>query len=161
MPQADREIVLIPFQTISGSGTSGDFIVPGDYTQAIFKLNVGVVTGTSPTLDLYIQQRVGTAASTDKFMGRPTGTPVYDDFIHFSQVTATVTQFCRWCAYSGPASPNASSMSTQVTAPSDAALSAGTVRLSALGFAWRFKWVVGGTTPVFPGVNLVGQFFNY
>lgn len=95
------------------------------FTQAVFELDVTVVSGTTPTLNVYIQSLL------------PDGTN-WDDVVSFTQVTAASRRVAR---LSGLANVEA--------AANDAALTAGTVRSGPFGPLVRVKWVIAGTTPSF------------
>ena len=154
------EIVLLPFQTLSVSGTSGDIVTPEDFNSCILKLATGVTTGTSPTLNMYVQQKLGTSAAGDSFGRQPSGTASWDDLFSFTQIVATGTLILRWMPITAPVAAGAVLSATQTIAPSDAALAAGSVRLGPLGRIWRLKWVITGTSPTFPGTYMVAQFLN-
>lgn len=82
---------------------------------------------SSPTsLDVYLQE------STD-------GT-VFNDFIHFTQITAASSVVAKWVRDTTPTVP--------VGAPKDAALAVG-VNQGPVGGIWRLKWVVVGTSFTF------------
>lgn len=151
MPHPSRELILIPLSTLTATVTYTDCVMPDWATAVILKLVVGSTTGTSPTLDVYIQQKIGTAASGQLAQAEPSGTDLYDDFAAFTQATAAATQILRIVGGGGQGT-------TQPTAASDAALTAGTVRNGPIGRVWRAKAKVGGTNPSFTGVNLVAQF---
>lgn len=157
MAQATREIILVPLQNLIASGNSADFPMPDQFDGVILKQTVGTVTGTSPTLNMYVQGKFGTPAAADAFMGAPTGTATYDDFVSFKQVTATGTVMLRWFVSSVIGSANALSLTTATYAASDGTLTADSVRLGPISRIWRVKWVVAGTSPVFP-TSLVAQF---
>jgi hypothetical protein len=156
MPQATREIVLLPLTSLTASSTSSDFVIPDQFDGLIFKQTVGTVTGTSPTLNMYVQEKLGTPAAADTFMGAPTGTATYSDFVSFKQVTATGTAVIRWYVSPVVGSANALTLTTASYAPTDATQTADTVRLGPIGRIWRVKWVIAGTSPVFP-TSLVVQ----
>lgn len=126
--------------------------MPDWATAVILKLVSGAGTGTSPTLDVYIQQKLGTPGATQLAQEQPSGTATYDDYAAFTQVTTGAsTQVLRIVGGGGQGT-------TQPTAASDAALTAGTVRNGPIGRIWRAKAKVGGTNPSFPGVSLVAVF---
>lgn len=152
MPHPSREQILIPLSTLTATVTYTDCVMPDWATAVILKLVSAGGTGTSPTLDVYIQQKIGTAASGQLAQAEPSGTDLYDDFAAFTQCTAAAsTQILRIVGGGGQGT-------TQPTAASDAALTAGTVRNGPIGRVWRAKAKVGGTNPSFTGVNLVAVF---
>ena len=145
-----RSYVLLQTQTVTANGTSGIIVLTGDYSSAIIALTTASVTGTSPTLAVYIQEAFRVPAATDT-ADITTGTAaanytVFDDFLAFASATGAATQIARVVGGGNV-----------VAANSDAALSAGTVRNGPLGQAWRVKWVVGGTSPSF-SVSVYAKF---
>lgn len=146
MQNPSREMVLVPRAARTTDSTSTDIVLPDAYTAAIVKLEVhDTPTGTTPTLNVYVQQKLPTAATADAAQAVPTGTAAYDDFISFTQVTATGYRTARVV---GGGNVEAAS--------SDGALAAG-VRNGPLGRVWRVKWDVGGTSPSFD-FSVVAQF---
>jgi hypothetical protein len=125
-------------------------------------LNVGTATGTLPTLDMYIQQGFRALAAGDTTVGIDTLTTTYtiwDDVVHFAQVTAGPgVQILRWIG--GPGTSAANTPFASFSAAKDAALAVSTVATGALGSVWRLKWVIGGTTPVYPTTWMLGQFLQ-
>lgn len=157
------EVVLLHSQTIAANGTGSTIIVPVGYWGALLYLSTGTPTGTSPTLDVYIQQgfRATTAADTsDGLQIAATTTPtIWDDYIHFPQVTGTATTqvaIARIIAEIGTSASN--SPTAAITAASDGALSGTTVQPGPFGMFWRVKYKVGGTSPSIPTVVLTAQF---
>lgn len=155
------EVTLLSSRTITANGTSsGVCIIPGDYWGALLYLTVGTVTGTSPTLDLYIQQGWTALVAGDTVDGLMITSPaipsVFDDFAHWTQITGTGNQTCRILAEIGTSAAN--SPTAAFTVAQDAALGAGIVKAGPLGQAWRVKYVVGGTSPSFAAVSLTAQF---
>jgi hypothetical protein len=136
----ERKLVLFPStQTAVGPATvagTNPTAVAG-YTSAIVVLSVTAQAGTTPTLDVYIQQEIPIVASTDLRGDVPTGTSVWDDVIHFTQVTtATGTWVASLVGGSSVAAPI-----------KDGTLAAATVRVGPIGSNWRVKYVTAGTTP--------------
>lgn len=160
-----REVTLVPSQTISANGNSAIILQPNVYAAAILNLVTGVPTGTSPTLDVYIQQAFTALAAGDTVGGLDTTNTalptIFDDYAHFTQVTGTATtqnQFMRILTGTGTSASNAPTAS--VLAASSGALAAATVNPGPLGMFWRILWKVGGTSPSFPTVTLTCQFLN-
>ena len=88
----ERKVILLPStQTTVGAHTVADTnpLSLAYYTQAIFVLSVTAEAGTTPTLDVYIQQELPIAGASDKWGQVPTGTPVWNDLCHFTQVTTS------------------------------------------------------------------------
>jgi len=134
-PSIEQVLVTLLARTVSGS--SADIILPDWCTSAIVKVTCTPVTGTTPTLNVYIQSKLGTAAAGDgeQLLG-PTGTATYDDFVSFTQITAAATRIAR--VVGGGNVEHAAA---------DGALTAGSMRNGPIGRAWRIKWVIGGTNP--------------
>jgi len=145
-----REIVLLGITTVTTSGTGADTNMIMAWQAGTITLNVATVSGTLPTLDVYIQKKLGQAAAADVNPGPPTGTAIYDDLLHFTQLTTSTTVRL---ANVVTAAIGISTVATPtITAPadyaqSDAALAAGTLRMGPLSGIWRVKYVISGTTP--------------
>lgn len=133
-----REVVLLGASTQSTTGVSNDINLPQGYTAAIITLAVTSVTGTSPTLNVYLQNKLPQAASTDVTGVLPTGTAIYDDCLAFNQVSTTGTQVARWVGGGNAVATNSVN-----------ALTAGTVVNGPIGGTWKISYVLGGTSPVF------------
>jgi len=131
-------MVLTVLAARNANSNGSVIVIPDGYTRARFLLDVTAATGTTPTLNVYVQNEIKPPIAADVIIDAPTGTAFYNDFISFSQATATG----RWFASVVEASNFAA-------AAQDAALAAGTVRSGPLGSYWRVKWVVGGTSPSF------------
>lgn len=140
MQATERKVTLVPQRTIAAAGTSTITLLPGwdaGYASVILILNVTAQSGTTPTLDLYVQQELPVPAAGDKLGDVPTGTSLWDDFVHFTQVTTSTGAFVAYVTQGGNA----------VTAQKDAALTVASARSGPIGTSWRVKEVVGGTTP--------------
>lgn len=133
-----REVVLLGAATQSTTGVGNDINLPQGYTAAIITLAVTSVTGTSPTLNVYLQNKLPQAASTDLTGTLPTGTAIYDDCLSFTQVSTTGTQVARWVGGGNVVAANNTS-----------ALSAGTIANGPIGGTWKIAYTLGGTSPVF------------
>ena len=90
-----REIVLLGITTVTTSGTGADTNMVMCWNAATITLNVLTVSGTLPTIDVYIQKKLGQCAAADVNPGPPTGTAIYDDLLHFAQLT---TLLARWAS---------------------------------------------------------------
>lgn len=154
MPYPNRTIVAFPLQTVNSSGspfTSSKIIPVENYTSFIARLSVGTASGTSPTLDVYIQQGMRPAVATDTATQDAQGADaniIWDDYAHFAQVTASSQ--VKWLRAVGGG--NVSSVAQ------DGALGAGTVQNGPLGSIWRIKLVVAGTNPAFLTTQVLIQF---
>src|SRR5215472_2524049 len=92
-----REVVLLGTTTSTQNGTGSDIVVPQSWQAAIISLNVSSASGTSPTLNVIVQNSLGQAAAADATGGFPTGTAIHDDFLGFTQMTTTGTRIIRVC----------------------------------------------------------------
>lgn len=143
-----REVVLLGPQTTTTSGSGPDIVLIQGWQAAIVSINVSTTSGTSPTFDVYIQKKLGQPASTDLSGALPTGTAIYDDILHFTQITTNSTRIAQLSTGYNPAgTANATTLTTADWTQSDAALTAGALRFGPIGGSWRVKWVVGGTSP--------------
>jgi len=137
----ERKIVIVPQRTVSAAGTTNSVIkLPseiGKYTSVLLGLNVTAQSGTTPTLNLYVQQEIPVAGASDAALAVPTGSSLFDDFVAFTQVTTSTGLFVARIFPSG----------NVVAAQKDASLTAGSVANGPIGTSWNIKEVVGGTTP--------------
>lgn len=149
--------MLLASGTITTSGTGPVLNLVQGWQSAIVVLNFSTVSGTNPTLNVYLQRQLPQAASTDTSGSFPTGTFIYDDLLSFSQqTTSTGTRVCNIVSTSVSPTANATAATTADYAQSDAALTAGSLRMGPLGGWWRVKYVVGGTgSPTFTAVSVV------
>jgi len=145
MSKDPRKIVLFN-GTATASGVGSEIPIPCGYEGCIVLLNVTAASGTSPTLDVKIQDVLYAAASTDLVNSCPTGTKFYDDFIAFNQATNTGS----WVARVNPSAFTAAgAVATVSLALQDGTMSAGTGKVGHLGCTWRVKYVITATTPSF------------
>lgn len=142
-----REIALLGPTTVTTSGTGPDIVVPQGWQAAIVSANASTTSGTSPTFDVYVQKKLRQPAATDVSGADVTGTAIYDDLLHFTQMTTNSTRITSLAT--GPLTPtaNATVVTTADWLQADATLTAGDIRLGPLSGAWRVKYVVGGTSP--------------
>lgn len=125
-PQESRHVTLLAAGARTTTGSSGEIKV-GRFTSLLVMLTVNTVTGTSPTLDVYLQMKC------------PDDT-TWHDMAHFAQVTSSNNKQLASLATSG----------NSIRAVQTAALGAGTIRSdTVLGSTWRIHWVIGGTNPNF------------
>ena len=123
---------LLSGVTLTSSNTTPD--IPGIdfYTLATLFWNVTAGTGTSPTIDCYIQKKlVDPTFST-------AGTGTYHDIAHFAQITST-----------GKRVMSLVNGGNKEEAQQTNALAASTVNSVHFGSVWRISFVVAGTTPSF------------
>lgn len=133
---------------ITTSSTGPDINLIQGWQAAIVSVNVSSVDGTSPTLAVFIQKKLGQAAATDTAGQPPTGTAIYDDVMSFTSITGTGTRIMQGCTGALTPTANATLVTTADWANSDAAQTAGTIRLGPIGGLWRVKYTVGGTSPI-------------
>ena len=134
-----KTLVLFAPATISADTNGSDIVIPPGYSGMKVRIKTGTATGTSPTLNVYVQEPITDIASSDTAPNPTSGTVVYDDFISFTQITAsTQTREARVQA--------GSNVEAAVTSGS---LTAGTVKNGPLPDKLRIRWDVGGTSPNF------------
>lgn len=125
---------LVTLTGVSASSASGDNIVllpESDFNNIVLKLKTANVSGTSPTLDLYLQ-------TTDD-----EGTTWYDS-VHFTQLTGNTTN-----PYFAAVPNGGASVPTHIGTVGDATISAAAGGVPLLSRLVRVKAVIGGTTPAF------------
>jgi hypothetical protein len=142
-----REIVLLNTSGTTTSSTGPDINLIQGWQAAIISLNLSTVSGTNPTFDVYIQKKLGQAASADTAGIAPTGTPIYDDLLHFTQMTTTGIRITQVCTGSQVPTANATGITTADWLQQDAGITAGVIRIGPIGGLWRVKFVLGGTSP--------------
>ena len=148
MSQFTRRIVLLQATTITTNTTFPDINVPSGYSSATISATITTVTGTTPTFNVFIQQQIPQAAATDLTSNPPSGTAIYDDLLSMTTISTNGTTIAKLgTQYIPTATANATTLTTATWAQSDAALTAGSLRLGPIGGDWRVKLVVGGTTP--------------
>lgn len=113
--------------------------IPGieKYTSALFQLEVGTVSGSTPTLNVYIQTLLPDATT-------------WNDIVSFTQVTSSTShQLAHFVT-------GASTLAAVQTE----ALAAGSIRAMGLGCFIRVRCVVAGTTPSFGTTVVYANFFE-
>lgn len=148
MPHPSRTVILKASGAAAASAAEAEVVIPELFTAVIVMLDVTVASGTSPTLNVYIQQAIrqqGTAVSVGSDVD---GALFWDDYAAFTQVTTTGKRF--WRIVGG---------GNEESAASDAALTAGTCRDGPLGSIFRCKYVIGGTNPSL-NFSVVAQFIS-
>ncbi|SRR5216684_2843470 len=147
-----RDIVLLGPTTATTNSTGPDCNLIQGWQAAIVILNISAASGTSPTLDVKVQDKLPQPAATDTSALLPTGTAIYDDLLAYTQQTTTGTRIIR--AVTSPLAAGTPSTSGSLAVGADYAqldgtLTAGNYRLGPIGGQWRVKFVVGGTSPSF------------
>lgn len=107
-----------------GTAVSGKFTGIDNYSMADIFLNVTAVSGTTPTLNVFLQK-----LSPDN--------STWQDIAACTQVTTAT----------GNQSFTPISASQVPFAPTDATLTQTTMKLAAMGSTWRVKYVIAGTNP--------------
>lgn len=111
--------------TVTSSDTTAAMTGISILSQATLMLKVQSVSGTSPTLNCYVQKQL------------PDGV-TYQDIASFTQVTTTATRVMHMVT--GGNKEEAQAINT---------LAAGTVNAVPFGSIWRLSFVVAGTSPSF------------
>lgn len=146
-----REICLFN-GTVTTSGIGPDINLLQNWQAAIVSVSISAASGTTPTMGLFIQSKLGQASATDTSGSLLTGTPIYDDLLSFASLTTTGVRIARPLTSaigSGTPATSGSVAAGMDYAQSDAALAASAYRLGPMGGQWRVKFIIGGTTPSF------------
>lgn len=138
MPFQDQDRVILPSTTAAASSNGSVLNIASPFTSVIFLLDVSAASGTSPTLNVRIQEQLSLPAAGDAVNVRPTGTAIFDDFAAFAQVVATGRQVAR-----------ITGGGNTVNAISAGALGASTIRSGPIGCIWRVQYTIAGTNPSF------------
>lgn len=133
-----RTVVLVTSTARTTSDNGKDLVLVEGFTAVRVRLDVTAASGTSPTLNVYVQQGIRTPLAADLELEEATGSIEYDDYISFTQATGVSTRY-------GPSVGGGADEHAQ----RDGTLTPGTIVLGALGTRWRVKWIVGGTNPSF------------
>lgn len=121
---------LVASAARTASGNSGAITLSdGPFDDIIIEVDVTAASGTTPTLDIYVQETLD-------------GTN-YVDVAHFTQITAALTNKARVALKRG----NLSDAIKEGIG--DATVAANTLGLPLMTDKGRVKWVIGGTTPSF------------
>ncbi len=143
-------VVLLPSSTLTTTGTGSAVINVEGYTACILRATLtNNSTGTSPTLNIRIQQGVhDDNAAVNAGDKPPAGsTIIWNDYAAFAQITTTAVANYLNIVAGGNVS----------AAASNGALAAGSVRNGPLGSLWRVQYTIGGTNPSFATVDVVAQ----
>ena len=119
----------IDAQTVIATDTTAGLVGMSVLSQATLYLKVTTVSGTSPTLDVYVQKLLPDRAT-------------YQDIAHFAQSTTTGGQVMHMVTGGN-----------KIEAQQTNALAASTVNAVPFGSEWRISMVVAGTSPSF-GLSL-------
>jgi hypothetical protein len=142
-----REIVLLAPTVLTTSGTGPDINAIQAWQAAVISINASTISGTLPTFNFFIQKKLGQAQASDLVGNPPTGTAIYDDLLAFTTITTNTTRITQVCTSAQTPTANSTLITTADWAQSDAAMTAGDIRVGPLGGLWRVKFVMGGTTP--------------
>lgn len=129
-------IVVAASGAVTASGNSGAVLIqPGLPVQVLtFEVAVTAASGTTPTLDLYLQESLD-------------GGTTFVDLAHLAQITAALTNPTRVSFAARELTQASDAIHAGV---GDATTSAGQLSgLPLVSNVVRAKWVVGGTTPSF------------
>lgn len=125
---------------ITATGVGNPFSMPlTDYDSIVFGLFLSAVTGTSPTLDLYLQT-LGVDGN-------------WYDVYHWAQQTGTTTAANQIFVQAGVGSG-----SRLIGTVGSKTISANTLGVDLLSNTFRLAYTVGGTSPSFTGV--VNSYIN-
>jgi hypothetical protein len=133
-----RTIVLLSSAARTSSGQGVLVTIPGRFTAAKIRLRVSAASGTSETLNVFIQDGMRDIETGDLEGTDVGGSYVWDDFAAFTQMTGAGNNYIRVVGGGNV-----------VHAGSDSALSAASVRNGPIGDVWRVDWNIGGTNPSF------------
>ncbi len=140
----ERRVVLFPSAAVgAGTAASNNTLCVVGYTSALITLNVSAIS-SGTTLDVFVQQELPIAAASDKRGDVPTGASVWNDFLHFTQVTTSIGSWIVNVVGSGNGAGPVR----------DASLAAATVINGPIGSNWRVKYVAVGTSYTF-GVTAI------
>ena len=104
------------------------------------------IAGTVPTLNIYLQDRFTVTVAGDSFGNQPGGAYIYRDYGSLGQLTTTPGEaFFRYQAGIGGLVGTGAAMYFGT----DAQLAAANFKVGPIGRAWRLKWVVAGTNPIY------------
>jgi hypothetical protein len=149
MQSSSKDVVLLPITTATASNVGSVLNIPDGFIGAIICIQCTAASGTSPTLNVFVQDQIFPASATDIALNKGSGTVIFDDFYAATQITAAATKVLRFTSTNMSATSNAASITTADYAISDAALTAGSLRPGPLGNIWRVKYTIGGTSPSF------------
>jgi hypothetical protein len=147
--QSDIVRVILPSTTAAASSTGSELNIVEPFTSAIIWLDITAASGTSPTLNVRIQEVINRAASTDTVLSMPSSTKLYDDFAAFAQATGTGQQVMRIVGGGNT-----------VNTISSGALAASTIRNGPIGSIWRVQYTIGGTNPSYPNLYMIAQVYT-
>jgi len=133
-----RTIVLLASGIRTSSSQGSEITVPPGFQDVRLVLSVTAASGTTPTLNVFLQDGIIFAAAADIAQARTTGTKTWNDFAAFAQVVAAAVRHI-----------GITPGGNFEAAAQNAALTAATIRSGPLGQRWRVKWAVGGTSPSF------------
>jgi len=164
MPQQIIRRTVLFNATVTTSVTGSDINIPQGFSAAIVTATTSTTSGTSPTFDVFIQKQLPqatVAAPADVAPAPPSGTAIFDDILHFTQITGNGTRVAHISTAMVPTlTANATTMTTADWAQSDASLGAATLRIGPIGGDWRVKITVGGTSPS-TVLAVVAEFLPY
>lgn len=140
MPNAPFWKTLLASSTVTADATGATFTLPYPCSGFTALVKVGTVSGTSPTLNVYLQEG----------MRGSDGTFTWTDYASFKQLSTSTTE--AWLHKEGSAGTEESHNA------SDGALTAEAIREGPLPNYWRYKIDVGGTSPSFATCEITMRF---
>lgn len=137
LPLADEtaDVELVASAARTASGVSDLIFGADNFSGANFHLDVTTASGTTPTLNVYVQ-------------GRMSDDSTFTDLFAFSQLAAAGDRIASWV--------NGGNQEFPAT---DATLAAGTFRSMLFPRVLRIKWTIGGTNPSFT-FRLTAKFYR-
>jgi hypothetical protein len=150
MPQPSRTVVLIPKANYaSGTATFKQVVIGEQFTAVNFILKGDAATGTSPTLNIYVQggfKDIGTADLTEGT--NTSGSLAYFDWHSWTQLTTGAP--AKVVTYVGGG--------TSEYALTTHSLAAATFKNGPIPAIVRVEITVGGTNPNYPNLYMIAQF---
>lgn len=131
-----KNVTLLSITGATTGATTANAIAVEGYASAEITLTTANVSGTSPTLNVYVQKLLADGTT-------------YDDIVSFTQLTGNTTRTLTFYGQA-PSGDHASQ---------SGALAAGTVQSCNLGHTWKVKYVIAGTTPSFD-ITLTADFYK-
>jgi len=144
-----QDVILLPITTDTASGTGQILNIPDGYIAAMICIQCTAASGTSPTLNVFVQDELFPAGTGDAVLAKGSGTALFDDFYAATQITGAIVKVVRFTSNSMAGTANAASITTCDYTKSDGALTAGSIRPGPIGNVWRVKYTIGGTSPSF------------
>lgn len=133
-----RTVLLKPSAAAAASAAGSAINVPAGCRGIVVYVDVTEATGTSPTLNVYIQDGIKAAGNAVAAGDLCDGDYEFEDYISFTQITTAADKVARK-DFTGE----------EEAAHADVGLTAGQLRNGPMTDRVRAKWVIGGTNPSF------------